>query len=923
MNKRTQFVDSWNALFDPEVELEAKKRFLLELYRLVVKAWKPRALNGGLLAEVPSCVLRNEVCEDDARLDLDAIKLLVLRYVSKDENGLPMETPSMVMKRVAEGIGKKVSVGSEVLYEMLIDGRFLFNSPTLFNMYHDGARGTLSACYVTPVGDSLIDIMEAAKVQALTFKWGGGQGFSFSELRPRNDVVKGTSGVASGPTSFAKLFDAVTEVVKQGSRRRGANMGILHVWHPDIYNPRFDPWAALYNSLPPQVRRLLNELNRVVNEVEKRGFVVDPDLKEWLRRLVESGERNPEITIDEAGFVQAKEYPLQDANLTNFNISVAINDAFMEAVVEDREWWFINPRFSEEDGVYRLHYTVSRATNESAPGVVVAQEMQRENPYVNVFEDVASRALEKALNELEKRRSIVSSIDVERRNPLAWRMSARKLFEKIVEIAWLSGDPGAIYIDNHNKWHPTPWLGMTNATNPCGEQVLYPFESCNLGSLNLEKYVRCNDSECYFDLDSFARDVAIAVEALDTVIDLNKHPDERQQRVNVFTRKIGLGYMGLANALARLGIPYDSDEGVAFTLIVTAAMESFAWVKSWELGAEKGAAPAFMCRRFDWRSLTCREYIDPRKCVDLHVPGLRKASLVATFRDGWLVLTYHRTNLDRWVYLKLRGLAKERVMSTGSVKLVPIESIEKISRKVFGFDERILEEALEMSPSKLIESPRHLVALAIYRPGKAWSSIVSYGESLGAKAPRNTVTTSIAPTGSISIIAGTSNGIEPFYALIFERRTSVGTFVQIVKPFRDALHSLAKRIGIDAEVLHRICEAVVRNGGSLRKALLELTTEQSQSVPPDLVEELRRISKIFPTALEIDVWWHLAHQAAAQLYIDQSISKTINLPRNAPREDVYTAFLAGWLLGLKGVTVFREGSKASSVLLIEEARYLE
>ncbi|AEM38449.1 ribonucleoside-diphosphate reductase, adenosylcobalamin-dependent [Pyrolobus fumarii 1A] len=905
------------SLYSPEAEEEAKRLFLEEVYKQVRSAWRPVAPNGGRLADLPECVRKGEICKDDVGLAYNALRVLAARYMTRDETGRWMETPSMVFRRVAEGLGRRTSVGVERLYRLLVEGRFMFNSPTLFNMYCDGARGTLSACYVTPVYDSMDGIMDAARVQALTFKWGGGQGFSFSELRPRYDIVRGTSGVASGPLSFMRLFDMVTEVVKQGGKRRGANMGILHAWHPDIYNPHFDPWAALYNTLPPQIRDLLKAFKRLIEELEAEGYTVDPEVKRWVAWLVEAGEKKPWVTVEEAGFVQAKEPPLQDTNLTNFNISVAANDAFMKAVLEDGEWWMVNPRFSEENGVYRLHYTVSRATNPNAPGVKAAEELQHENPYVGVFEDILENAKRRALTALEERRRATGwPTSPDEKNPIVWRTRARDVFKKAVENAWAGGDPGFIYIDNHNKWHPTPWLGMVNATNPCGEQPLYPFESCNLGSVNLEKYVVCEGTRCYFDLEAFARDVAAATEALDAVIDANNHPDWRQRTANLFTRKVGLGFMGLASALARLGIPYDSDEGVAFTLVATAALEAFSWRRSWELGAEKGPAPAFRCKRYDWEGMECVEEASPEWTLRLHTPGLRKAGMVSGFEEGWLTLHYHKVSIDEWGFSLLRGVARERVLATGKVRLLPAEKLENIAKSVFGFTRETAEEAARLPAAKVVEDPVLLTALAVYDPGRAWEKLVEYGRGVGAEAPRNTVTTTVAPTGTISIIAGTSSGIEPFFAIVFKRVVTVGTFLEVVRPFRDALLKLAEETGATREHLKLVYEAVNSAKGSIRRALAEGLAERLRSAgaPEEFIRGLEGLARAYPSTHDIDVWWHVAHQAAAQLYVDQAISKTINLERDTPIEAAYTAFILGWLAGLKGVTIFREGSKAASVI---------
>ncbi|MEB3844680.1 MAG: adenosylcobalamin-dependent ribonucleoside-diphosphate reductase [Desulfurococcales archaeon] len=895
------------SLFEPSAEDEAKRLLLREIYEIVAKAYRERAPNGGALAPLPSCVREaletGRPCRDDAGFTYNAIRVLMARYLTRDEYGRFMETPSMVMRRVSLGFSSRVD--PERLYRVLVERRFMFNSPTLFNMYTDGARGTLSACYVTPVHDDMRAIMDAATVQALTFKWGGGQGFSFSELRPRWDIVRGTSGYASGPLSFMRIYDVVTEMVKQGGKRRGANMGIMHAWHPDIYNPGFNPWHALRNALPPQLQALIDSVKRVIEYLEREGYEIDPAFKEMVEKLSEQGWS----TVEDAGFIQAKEPPLQDANLTNFNISVAANDAFMEAVIRDEEWWMINPRFSEDPatGVYRLHHTVSRATGLGRLGELVEKhEWLLQSPYLNIYEDVAGEARRKALEEARR-----AGYSPEEKNPYTWRYPARRLWEKIVENAWAGGDPGLFYPDNHNKWNPTPWLGAVYATNPCGEQPLYPFESCNLGSMSLDKYVKNGR----FDIEAFMHDVQIVVDAMDAVIDLNKHPDERQSRANLFTRKIGLGVMGLADALAELGYPYDSDEAVAFTLIVMAALEVFSWKRSWELGAKLGHAPAFECKRYDWRSMRCLERGEPEELLELHTPALVKAAKVMDLGGDWVRVRYHDIELPQDIRERISGEARRRVEPDGAIRLVPVKVLEKVAREVFGISRDDYWQALQMSPVMVANSPRHLLALAVYNPGAAWETLKTYGRLLGARAPRNTVMTTVAPTGTISIIAGTSSGIEPYFALVYKRRVTVGEFLEVVRPFRARLLEAARRHRVPEKVVQEIYEAISRHKGSLRWALEEVRDRLLEAgFQNGFLAEIERLAKQFPMSMDFDVWYHLAHQIAAQLYVDQAISKTVNLRKEAPRDEVYTAYLVAWLGGLKGVTVYRDESKGVQVI---------
>jgi ribonucleoside-diphosphate reductase alpha chain len=897
------------SLVEPAAEEEAKRLLLREIYRSVSQHYRERAPNGGLLAPLPECVKEfaeekaGEPCSDDMGFTYNALRVLFSRYLTRDAYGRPIETPSMVMMRVALGFSKRVNPGR--LYELLISRRFMFNSPTLFNMYADGARGTLSACYVTPVYDDMKAIMDAATVQAMTFKWGGGQGFSFSELRPRWDVVKGTSGYASGPISFMRIYDMVTEMVKQGGKRRGANMGIMHAWHPDIYNPHFNPWHALRNLLPPQVRALISQVRKLVEFLEEEGYEVDPVFRETVLRLSEEGWE----TVEDAGFIQAKEPPLHDANMTNFNISVAANDAFMEAVLRDEEWWMVNPRYSAdpESGVYRLHYTVSRATGLGRLGEILEKNpWLLENPYLNLYEDVLEEAKEKALRDAGE-----AGYKPNQKNPYAWRTSARRIWEKIVENAWAGGDPGLFYVDNHNKWSPTPWLGAVNATNPCGEQPLYPFESCNLGSVSVEKYV----ARGRFDVEKFMQDVQDIVDAMDAVIDLNNHPDERQDKANKFTRKIGLGVMGLADALARLGYPYDSDEAVAFTLIAMAALEVYAWKRSWELGAKLGHAPAFGCKRYDWKKMMCVEEGEPEELLELHTPALVKAGQVVRVEDGWVKVRYHTVSIPGEVLEHVTGIARERVESDGSLRLVREEVLERVAREVFGVTREMAWEALRLHPVKAANSPRHLLALAVWMPHAAWEILRVYGRLLGARAPRNTVVTTVAPTGTISIIAGTSSGIEPYFALVYKRRVTVGEFLEVVREFRARILEAAEKYGVPEDAIQAVYETISRHKGSLRWALEELRDKLIQmGIMDGFLAEVERLARLFTMSMDFDVWYHLAHQIAAQLYVDQAISKTINLRREASVDEVYTAYLVAWLGGLKGVTVYRDESKGMQVI---------
>ncbi|MEM1861487.1 MAG: adenosylcobalamin-dependent ribonucleoside-diphosphate reductase [Acidilobaceae archaeon] len=899
----------------PEAEVEAKISLLKRIYDEVSRSYSGKALNGGLLAPFPECIKMylegriSEPCPDDMKFTYNAIRVLMARYMSKSSNGLYTETPSMVMARVA--LGFKGRVDSEKLYKLLVDGYFMFNSPTLFNMYVDGARGTLSACYVTPVYDDMRAIMDAGVVQAMTFKWGGGQGFSFSELRPRWDIVKGTSGWSSGPISFMQLYDVITELVKQGGKRRGANMGIMHVWHPDIYTPGFDPYVALRNKMPPQINNILEATKRLIEEIESEGYEVDRNIKTIIENMV----RNGYWTVEDAGFIQAKKPPLQDANLTNFNISVGINDLFMKAVLDDDYWWMVNPRYSASNGLYKIHYSVSKATGLGRLGELIEKHRWLlSNPYLNIYEDVLEDARVKALRDYEdysKARGL--NPNIEAKNTYIWRINARILWDEIVENAWAGGDPGVVYFDNHNKWNPTPWLGVLVATNPCSEQVLYPFENCNLGSFNIAKYIENKR----FRVDRFYEDIHLIIDSMDAAIDLNNHPDPRHYKVNLMTRKIGLGFMGLADALAEIGYPYDSDEAVAFTMIVSAALEVFSWKRSWELGAELGHAPAFECKHYDWRAFECIERGDPEELVELHIPALVKAGYVMKFEDGWVKVKYHEDiRIPEDVRAKFRGLAALRVESDGALRLIPIETLEKVLRDVFGITREHLWRALQASPLEVAKSPEMLLALAVYQPIRAWTTLRSYGRIIGAKAPRNTVTTTVAPTGTISIIAGASSGIEPYFALVFKRQVAIGSFLEINREFRKDLLREARKHNIDNNTIMLVYDMIRENKGSLRRALPEIEAKLRElNIPESFIKALATLARKYSTAMDFDLWYHVSHQIASQLYIDQAISKTVNLHKDSLIEDVYMVYILAWLGGLKGFTVYRDESKGAQVIV--------
>jgi len=586
----------------------------------------------------------------------NARRILEARYLLRDDGGELRETPDELFRRVARGVAHaeillhgpdEAERWEERFHELLTSLTFLPNSPTLMNAGTE--LGQLSGCFVLPVPDSMEGIFQALKEMALIQQSGGGTGFAFSRLRPRGALVHSTGGRSSGPVSFMEVFNCATEQIEQGGKRRGANMGVLRVDHPDI---------------------------------------------------------------DE--FIDAK---LAGDTLRNFNISVAASDEFMEAAAAGHSYVLRDPRDGRQ---------------------------------------------------------------VERRD-------AESVLRRISEAAWKTGDPGLFFIDIANRAHPLPHLGELEATNPCGEIPLLPYESCNLGSLNLARFVRNEGNRGggrgigggeddsgegtenrkawanrTFDRDAFGDAVRTALRFLDDIVEVNRYPLEATADITRANRKVGLGVMGFAEALVRLGISYDSDEAEEFADEVARLLTDRALEASQELAEERGVFP------------------------------------------NW-------------------------------------------------------------------EGSRH------HQEGRR---------------VRNATRTAIAPTGTIGIIADTSPSIEPFFSLAY-RRTHVlsGETLRTVNPL---LETWAESYGVDVDRLMKD----VRRTGSL-EGMEEL---------PDPLREL------FVTAQEIPPRRHLAVQAAFQRHIDNAVSKTINLPEDARVEDVMEIYREAWELGLKGITVFRYGSKGSQVL---------
>ncbi len=584
----------------------------------------------------------------DIQLTPNALEVLKRRYLTKDNQGHTIETPAELFSRVAKFIAEadrkygaddaKVEKTAQKFFEVMANLEFMPNSPTLMNAGKD--LGQLSACFVLPVGDSMEEIFETNKNAALIHKSGGGTGFSFSRLRPKGSIVASTHGVASGPVSFMKVYNASTEAVKQGGTRRGANMGILRVDHPDIME-----------------------------------------------------------------FVSCKD---DTSEVTNFNISVAITDTFMQAVKEKKKYPLIEPR----------------------TGKIYLQD----------------------------------GIEIE--------LEANEVFNSIIEHAWRTGEPGIVFIDRMNRRNPTFPHETIEATNPCGEQPLPPYDSCNLGSINLGKFVydklpsdyNKSEPEKGIDWENLGMAVRTGVHFLDNVIDQNRYPLKEIEIQTKLNRRIGLGVMGWADMLVKLGLPYNSEEAFELADKVMSFVES---------------------------------------------EGAKQSSELAKTRGKF-------TNWEN----------------------------------------------------------------SIYRSDNV--------------AMRNATVTTIAPTGTISIIAGCSSGIEPFYSIVFERNVMDGTVLQEV-------NSLFEKIARGDEFYSKELIDEVASKRSLRDI---------EGIPD-------KVKALFQTAADILPDEHIRMQAVFQRRCDSSVSKTINFAQSATKEDVRQAFLRAYELDCKGVTIYRDFSRPEQVLSIK------
>jgi ribonucleoside-diphosphate reductase alpha chain len=564
-----------------------------------------------------------------------ALKVLGERYLVKNDNLEAIETPEDMVWRVAWEIAsaegrwgakrKDVEALAKDFYKLMVSREFLPNSPTLMNA-GTGNGLQYSACFVLPVEDSMEGIFDALKYQAIIHKTGGGTGFSFTRLRPNGSIVKTSSGTASGPVSFMRIFDAATNEVKQGGKRRGANMGIIRVDHPDILE-----------------------------------------------------------------FIHCKE----EGGITNFNISVAVTDKFIDAYYKDEEYELVSPKTKEVTGT----------------------------------------------------------------------LSARKVFDEIADGAWRTGDPGLIFIDRINAGtaNPIPALGPIESTNPCGEQPLYPFDACNLGSIFLTYFVKEAGGKKEVDWAKLKKVTHQAVRFLDNVIEVNPYPLPQIRKTVFNSRRVGLGVGGWADMLISLGIAYDSDEAMVL--------------------GEK------------------------------------------------IMKTIQKEAVD-----ESRDLAKVR----GPFLLWPVSIYRE-------------------------EPPR-----------------------------RNSTVTTIAPTGTISIIAGASSGIEPMFAIAYQHIVKDKHLDRKLSFVNPEFEKVARERGFWSDEL----KAKVGEKGVIRDI-------------PEIPEDVR---KVFGTAHEMDIEWHIKTQSAFQKYTENAVSKTINLRHDATVDDVKKAYLMAWETNCKGITIFRDGSKGAQVL---------
>ena len=552
--------------------------------------------------------------------------------------------------------GKKLESYSEKIteyFEMMTAQDFLPNSPTMMNA--GGRLGQLSACFVLGMNDGMEEIMKSTSDAALIFKSGGGVGINYSDLREEGDIVASTSGVASGPVSFMNIINTVTEVVKQGGKRRGANMGIIEAWHPDV--------------------------------------------EKFITNKTEAGV------------------------LENFNISVGIWEDFWHALV------------NTTDGNYVL-----RSPRDKKP---------------------------------------------------VKEINAHQLIDLIALSAWKSAEPGLIFFDQINKYNVFAKARQAplRATNPCGEQSLYPYESCNLGSINLVNLAkRQADGSYEFDWQGYEEIIRKTTRFLDNIIDVNNYPVQEINVASKESRRIGLGVMGVADLLYKLKIPYNSQEGYELQSKLSEALTYYSMEESVALARSRGEFP--LCAK--------TEYPEGK---------------------------------------------------------IPVSGYYEKSKESHSYE---------------------------------WEPLINEIKKHGI---RNVLTTTVAPTGTLSMIADCSNGMEPAFALVFEKRVTVGRFFYTNKILEEALRE--KGLYTD-EILEKIAD----NYGSL-KGIDEIPQEMQD---------------VFVTAMDIHWADHLMAQGVWQDWIGNAIAKTINMPYDVTVEDVKSAYLLAHEIGLKGMTVYRDGSRHKQVL---------
>ena len=611
-------------------------------------------------------------------LSANAKYIAETRYSQKDEDGKSLETVKDIFWRVSSSVAKgdavfganetEVETRANSFYKLMAEQKFLPNTPCLVNA--GKAKQQLSACFVLPIEDSMESILETMSNMALIHKSGGGTGFSFSKLRPSGDYIKSSGGTTVGPVSFMQAYNDVTAQIKQGGVRRGANMGMLSIDHPDVL----------------------------------RFAVVKLD--EW--------------------------------SLTNFNISLAVTGKFMDQIEPDK-------KFLTDDSI----------PEEVIEEIRLAEQGRNADKRLREIEVGVKKLYEWAIATKEgEGYELINP----RTGQVAMKLNAAKVFNLITRLAWQFGDPGLVFIDrmNESSSNPVPSMGRIEATNPCGEQPLLPYDACNLGSANLAKFVLENRTD--LDWEALKQTIKTGVHFLDNVVEINQFPVQKIRDMVSSTRRIGVGIMGFADALFKLGVKYDSDKGIEWAEKIMKFVTESAREATCELALTRGVFP-------------------------------------------------------KW---------DESVFANTDYK------------------------------------------------------------------PRNMALTTIAPTGTISMLADTSSGIEPVFSLGYQKNTVEGkTLYNVNQILVDEL----KKRGIYSEEL---IEKIVQNGGTLKGI---------NEIPQDLKD-------VFITALEIDPEWHIKVQAAFQKYTDNAVSKTINLPEDSVVEDVRKAYLLAYSLGTKGTTIYRTGSRS-------------